>query len=74
MITKDFLDYFGLVLYFEQLKTLFATKDEVISKQSDWNVTDESSLAYIKNKPPSTIYSTSEPTTQNNGDIWMQEY
>lgn len=74
MEDKAFLDYLGLTSFFNKLKKMFATKGEVSNIQSDWNITDKSSSAYIKNKPPSTIYSKSEPTTQNNDDYWMQEY
>lgn len=74
MENKAFLDYLGLTTFLSKLKTMFATKGEVSSTQSDWNITDKSSSAYIKNKPPSTIYSKLEPTTQTNNDTWIQEY
>ncbi len=65
MENNSFLDYVGLSSFLNKLKTLFATKDEILSTQSDWNVTDESLSSYIKNKPTSLPANGGNSTTVN---------
>lgn len=53
MSVKDFLDFTGLTIFYNQLNSRFATKDDINNAQSDWNTIDETASSYIKNKPDS---------------------
>ncbi len=54
MFRDNYLNLERLSQFFEKLKTLFVTRDELEDKivQSDWNIADINSGAFIKNKPP----------------------
>lgn len=52
-MANKFLDLLGLSEFLNQLKALFVTKNEIGDAQADWNVADETSNSYIKNKPTS---------------------
>lgn len=53
MSVKDFLDFTGLSIFYNQLNNRFATKDDVNKAQPDWDTIDETASSYIKNKPDS---------------------
>ncbi len=52
-MTNNFLDLIGLSTFLNELKSLFATKNELGNIQADWNNTDINSSSFIKNKPTS---------------------